>query len=88
MPSQAPQVDESAPHTTIAVRLASGQRIRCKLNHSHTVGDLRAAINAQTGSSPAAYELVSTFPRGSYNDNAKTISDAGLIGAALLQKAL
>lgn len=41
-----PTVDESAPVTQIQVRLPDGQRLIAKLNHTHTVGDLRRYIQA------------------------------------------
>lgn len=40
-----PHVDESLPQTQIQVRLRDGQHLVVKLNHSHTVADLRRHIN-------------------------------------------
>ena len=38
-------VDSAQPSTTIQVRLTDGSTLVARLNHSHTVGDLRRYIN-------------------------------------------
>ena len=39
-------VDSTQPVTSIQIRLADGTRMVAKFNHSHTVGDIRAYIQA------------------------------------------
>lgn len=38
-------VDSAQPNTTIQVRLSDGSTLVARLNHSHTIGDLRRYIN-------------------------------------------
>lgn len=40
-PASGMQLDPSQPHTSIQIRLADGTRLIAKLNHTHTVGDIR-----------------------------------------------
>lgn len=40
------EVDMDAPTTSIQIRLADGTRLVCRMNLSHTVGDIRNFINA------------------------------------------
>ncbi|KAF8752803.1 SEP protein [Rhizoctonia solani] len=42
------EVDNSQPTTSIQVRLADGTRLTCRMNLTHTVGDIRSFINAST----------------------------------------
>ncbi|ORE11061.1 SEP-domain-containing protein [Rhizopus microsporus var. microsporus] len=42
----APTVDESQPMTSIQIRLGDGSRMVAKLNHTHTIGDIRQYIEA------------------------------------------
>jgi len=81
------KVDESQPTTNIQVRLANGSRLIVKLNHSHTVADLRAYVcTARPEYAAATFSLQTTFPNKELTDNAQSIKDAGLLGAAVLQR--
>jgi len=40
------EVDQTQPTTTVQIRLADGTRMPCRMNLTHTVGDLRNFINA------------------------------------------
>lgn len=40
------EVDQTQPTTTVQIRLADGTRMPCRMNLTHTVGDLRSFINA------------------------------------------
>lgn len=40
------EVDQSLPTTSVQVRLADGTRMVCRMNLTHTVGDIRNFINA------------------------------------------
>ena len=84
----APTVDD-ATATTIQVRLASGGPQRFKLNKAHTVGDLKALVEAAlsaTGESARPYTLAAGFPPKPLADEAATIEAAGLVGAAVTQR--
>lgn len=52
-PADVIDVDASQPVTQIQVRLADGQRLIAKLNHTHTVADLRRFINSYVSPSTA-----------------------------------
>merc|ERR1712154_694552 len=55
-------LSEASPVANIQVRLADGSRLIVKLNHSHTVGDLRTYINtARPQYSGVTYSLLTTF---------------------------
>ncbi|XP_026271916.1 NSFL1 cofactor p47 [Frankliniella occidentalis] len=80
-------VDASQPSTTIQVRLTDGSTLVARLNHSHTVGDLRRYINlARPQYSSASFSLHTTFPRKELSDNSQSVQDAGLLNAAVLQR--
>ena len=40
------EVDQTLPTTSVQVRLADGTRLVCRMNLTHTVGDIRSFINA------------------------------------------
>jgi len=82
------QLDPSAPATTIQVRTADGQRLIVKLNHTHTVGDLRAHLEA---SKPCGkvFELRAMGPPPVLLTNdAATVKDAGILNASIVQRIL
>mmetsp|Transcript_5147 Transcript_5147/g.12401 ORF Transcript_5147/g.12401 Transcript_5147/m.12401 type:complete len:164 (+) Transcript_5147:918-1409(+) len=80
-------VDPSQPQVSIQVRLHDGTRLVAKFNESHTVGDLRTFVRLsrpQTG----AFSLSTTFPKEELADDAKTVKEANLGGAVVVQKLL
>merc|ERR1712029_640818 len=80
-------LNESNPVANIQVRLADGSRLIVKLNHNHTVADLRSYINvARPQYNGVGYNLLTTFPNKEITDDSATISSAGLVGAAVLQR--
>jgi len=81
------QLVEGNPVANIQVRLADGSRLIVKLNHTHTVGDLRLYINtARPQYEGVEYMLLTTFPNKELSDSSPTIAAAGLVGAAVLQR--
>merc|ERR1712130_190345 len=81
------KVDSSKPVASIQVRLADGSRLVVKLKHSHTVANLRTyIINARPQYSGTAFSLLTTFPNKELTDEGQTLSEAGLVGAAVLQR--
>lgn len=80
-------VDASQPSTTIQVRLADGSTVVARLNHSHTVGDLRRYITiARPQYAASAFSLHTTFPRKELSDDTQPVQAAGLLNAAVLQR--
>jgi len=69
------------------VRLADGSRLVVKLNHSHTVGDLRKYIvTARPQYASTNFTLLTTFPNKELTEESQTLGEANLIGAAVLQR--
>jgi len=84
---QTVKLSEASPVANIQVRLADGSRLIVKLNHSHTVADLRTYINtARPQYSGVSYNLMTTFPNKELSDDTATVAGAGLAGAAVLQR--
>jgi len=81
------KLDETKPVASIQVRLADGSRLIVKLNHSHTVADLRVYIStARPQYQGVQYTLLTTFPNKELTDDTLTLASAGLVGAAVLQR--
>nr|ACO14697.1 NSFL1 cofactor p47 [Caligus clemensi] len=79
------KVDDSQPTTSLQVRLSNGSRLVVKLNHTHTVGDLRRAIiAAHPEYTSLTFSLLTTFPNKELTNDADTLTDAELLGAAIL----
>ncbi|KAJ3027226.1 UNVERIFIED_CONTAM: hypothetical protein HDU68_004229 [Siphonaria sp. JEL0065] len=82
-------LDTSLPTTSLQIRLADGTRMVAKMNHSHTVGDVRRFINAsRVGESLRPYAIMTTFPNKDLTDDSVTLKDAGLINAVIVQRLL
>jgi len=81
------KVDTSAPVANIQVRMADGTRLVVRLNHSHTVADIAAYIRtARPQYQGVEFALLTTFPNKELTDGSQTLKDAGLVGAAILQR--
>ncbi|KAJ3566502.1 hypothetical protein NP233_g6969 [Leucocoprinus birnbaumii] len=81
------QVDQSKPTTSIQVRLADGTRIVCRMNLTHTVGDVRNFINASRPENVARpYTIGTTFPNRVLEDDTATIESAGLVNSVVVQR--
>ena len=82
-------VDEAAPTTSVQVRLATGGPQRFRLNTSHTVGDLKALVEAALGAAgvaPRGYVLAAGFPPKPLTDDAASLEAAGVAGAAVTHR--
>jgi len=81
------KVDSSQPVANIQVRLADGSRLIVKLNHSHTVANLRTYITtARPQYAGTLFSLLTTFPNKELTEEGQSLKDANLIGAAVLQR--
>jgi len=81
------EVNMDEPNTSIQVRLADGTRLVCRMNHSHTVGDIRNFINASRPENSArAYTIQTTFPIRVLEDETQTVKDAGLLNSVVVQR--
>lgn len=84
---QAIPVDESQPSTTIQIRLSDGSRLMARLNHSHTVGDIRKYIVAARPEYEAStFSLLMTFPNKELTDDKASLKDANLLNAVIVQR--
>jgi len=85
--ASAPTIDASAPTTQVQLRLADGSRMLVKLNESHTVADIRAAIISQHAQyATSNFVLMTTFPNKELSDATKTLAEAGLLNASVVQR--
>ena len=81
-------VDESAPTTSIQLRLADGSRVVARFNVTHTVAHIRAFIDTVRPGTGAlgALQLAGMPPRV-LADGSATLEAAGLLNAVVIQKA-
>jgi UBX domain-containing protein 1 len=81
------EVDQTAPTTSIQIRLSDGTRMICRMNHTHTVGDIRNFINAsRPENNTRPYVIATTFPNKELDNDTQTIKEAGLINSVVVQK--
>ncbi|KAK1261315.1 UBA and UBX domain-containing protein [Acorus gramineus] len=80
-------VNESLPTTSIQLRLADGTRMVARFNYHHTVGDVRAFIDASRPGGARTYKLQTVgFPPKVLTDAAQTIEQAGIANSVVIQK--
>ncbi|KAJ1696095.1 hypothetical protein LUZ63_004607 [Rhynchospora breviuscula] len=79
-------VDDCLPSTTIQLRLADGTRMVARFNTSHTVGHIRAFIEASRPGMATSYQLHTGFPPKVLSDSSLTIEQAGLANSVVIQK--
>lgn len=77
--SEPPAWNESAPSTSIQVRLANGQRRVIRLNLSSTLHDLASYLRMDADGKP--FRLVSGFPPKPLDDGNANVESLGLKGA-------
>ncbi|KAJ3225079.1 hypothetical protein HDU81_008161 [Chytriomyces hyalinus] len=80
-------VDPNAPTTSIQIRLADGTRLVARMNHSHTVGDLRSFIQASRPGQ-GSFAIMTTFPNRDLTENGVSLKEAGLLNAVVVQRML
>eukprot|EP00271_Cylindrocystis_brebissonii_P016126 TRINITY_DN39349_c0_g1_i1.p1 TRINITY_DN39349_c0_g1~~TRINITY_DN39349_c0_g1_i1.p1 ORF type:complete len:458 (-),score=99.21 TRINITY_DN39349_c0_g1_i1:388-1761(-) len=89
-PNKGLEVDATKPVTSIQLRLADGTRMVARFNHTHTVADIRAFIDAARpsgGATPAPYSLqLMGFPPKPLTDLTATLEGAGLLNSVVVQR--
>ncbi|KAG2155278.1 uncharacterized protein EDB93DRAFT_1129869 [Suillus bovinus] len=81
------EVDQTQPTTSVQIRLADGTRMPCRMNLTHTVGDLRSFINASRPENLSRpYTIGTTFPNRTLEDDTETIEGAGLSNSVIVQR--
>jgi len=85
-----PVVDDSKPATTIQIRLATGSRLKSRLNMDHTVGDIWRLIAAEIGiesfRAAAGHEISAGFPPKTLLDSSLSLATADLANAAITHR--
>jgi UBX domain-containing protein 1 len=79
-------VNESQPTTSIQLRLYDGSRMVARMNHSHTVADIRRFIRASRPDMSTAYQLMTGFPPAAIADESQSLEAAGLLNAVINQR--
>ncbi|EGN97269.1 hypothetical protein SERLA73DRAFT_183932 [Serpula lacrymans var. lacrymans S7.3] len=81
------EVDQTQPTTSVQIRLADGTRMVCRMNLTHTVGNLRDFINASRPENMSrAYTIGTTFPNRVLEDDSQNIQAAGLVNSVIVQR--
>merc|ERR1711874_177515 len=80
------EVDTSKPMGSVQVRLGDGSRIVIKLNHHHTVGDMKQEIMAMKPEEDREFTLVSMGPPSKVLEDKAGLKDANLFGSAVMQR--
>ncbi|KAK8382911.1 hypothetical protein O3P69_011460 [Scylla paramamosain] len=81
------KVDESQPVTSIQLRMPDGSRLVARVNHTHTVGDIRHFVQtAQPAYITTDFGLMTTFPYAELTNLAQTVSEAKLLNSAIVVK--
>ncbi|KAF5741414.1 hypothetical protein HS088_TW10G00411 [Tripterygium wilfordii] len=87
LPSAGLIVDSSSPSTSIQIRLADGTRMVSRFNYHHTIGDIRAFIDASRTGGARGYQLQTMgFPPKQLTDWDETIEQAGIANSVVIQK--
>jgi UBX domain-containing protein 1 len=82
------EVDESAPVTSLQLRLLDGSRVVARFNAGHTVAHIRAFIERlRPGTGAVGVLQVAGMPPKTLTDMGATLADAGLLNAVVIQKA-
>ena len=79
------EVDNTRPVTTIQIRFSDGTRLVSKFNHDNTVGDIRNLVQ-RARPNTGSFNLMTTFPNKILDDNSKTITEAKLLNAVIVQR--
>lgn len=81
------RVNMTKPVTNIQIRLPDGSRLVIKLNHSHTVGDIREFIvTARPALETAEFALMTTFPYAELTNASQTVAEGKLLNSAIVVK--
>eukprot|EP00882_Tetradesmus_deserticola_P021094 GHRQ01022824.1.p3 GENE.GHRQ01022824.1~~GHRQ01022824.1.p3 ORF type:complete len:184 (-),score=37.49 GHRQ01022824.1:550-1101(-) len=79
-------VDESQPTTSVQLRLSDGSRMVARMNHTHTVADIRRFIRASRPDMAGGYTLATGFPPAPISDESQSLEEAGLLNAVINQR--
>ena len=80
-----PMLDPSKPKSAVRLVMHNGQATVLEVNLDHRVADIHSFVMC-AAPTKSDYELVSGFPPKALDDPGKTIEDAGLAQANVLQR--
>lgn len=67
--------------------MPDGSRLVARMNHTHTVGDIRHfVVTAQPAYTTTDFGLMTTFPYAELTNLAQTVSEAKLLNSAIVVK--
>jgi UBX domain-containing protein 1 len=78
-------LDETQPITTLQLRLADGTRLVARFNHTHTLRDVRAFLDASRPNQ-RPYDLQTPLPAQTLTELDKSLKDLGLLNATIVQR--
>ncbi|KAK2581990.1 hypothetical protein KPH14_002426 [Odynerus spinipes] len=79
-------IDTTKPTTTIQIRLADGSSVRAQFNLTHTINDLRRYITTMRPQYAIRdFSLLTMYPTKELTED-KTIEEAGLKNASIMQR--
>ncbi|XP_071548788.1 NSFL1 cofactor p47 isoform X1 [Panulirus ornatus] len=80
-------VNTAEPTTSIQIRLPDGSRLVIKLNHSHTVGDIRQFIQtARPTYQHTDFAIMTTFPYAELTNMSQTVAEGKLLNSSIVVK--
>jgi len=81
-------VDNGNKLTTIRVKTEDGlSSFDFKMKYSETIGDLRSAIDRKRPQCTSVYDVMTNFPKRTFEDHKKSLLECGLVpNAAILLK--
>lgn len=80
-------LNDALPTTNIQIRLSDGSKLVARMNHTHTIGDIRKYIvTARPEYEAATFILLTTFPHKELTDDKATLKDANLLNAVIVQR--
>jgi UBX domain-containing protein 1 len=85
VPVNVVSVDDSLPITQVQIRLGDGTRLVSRFNVTHTIGDVRRFVRSARNEA-RDFILQTNMPTKVLDDDAKTLKDAGLLNAVIVQR--
>lgn len=81
------KLNDAEPVTMLQIRLADGTRLTGRFNHTHTIEDVRQFIvTARPAYAAQTFAMLSSFPPKELTEGEKSLKDAGLLNATILQR--
>lgn len=80
-------LNENEPMTQLQIRLADGSRLTGRFNQTHTISAIRRYIvDSRPNYASTTFAILSSFPPKELTEEDKTLKDAGLLNATIVQR--